>query len=133
MGRSMQFVFGLVLLLLIVVIFLFVENVPPESHTKTVMIAIMYQRIPAYIAVHHQLPNSLADLPIIPQHGEDVKDGWGRDIRFAKDSDGVMTLISFGSDGMPGGNGRDADIVRKFRFSADLIKQGKAGTPEVLP
>lgn len=65
-----------------------------------------------YVWQHHSVPQSLGDLGRAMDRG--CVDGWGRQIIYQHDGDNV-TLTSYGKDGLPGGTGKDADIVQKFR------------------
>ena len=47
-----------------------------------------------------------------PYVQEEPKDPWGRDYHYSVDASGV-SITSLGKDGKPGGEGVDADIVRK--------------------
>jgi hypothetical protein len=40
-----------------------------------------------------------------------IKDSWGHLIRYGVDSNGMVTLSSYGKDNKPGGTGDDADMV----------------------
>lgn len=40
-----------------------------------------------------------------------LKDGWGHPIAYAVDESGAYSLVSYGADGQPGGEGDDADIA----------------------
>ncbi len=74
-------------------------------------------RILDYAHEHNQLPRALAALPPLPQKpGTDhhFEDGWGRRILYEVDAAGQVTLKSLGRDGLPGGEGHDADIIMQF-------------------
>jgi hypothetical protein len=45
----------------------------------------------------------------LPNYG--MKDCWGNPIRYSVDSNGMVTLSSYGKDNKPGGTGSDADYV----------------------
>lgn len=74
-----------------------------------------FERIRAYTKKHRQNPPSLTALPAADGEFDKAVDGWDRDFQYAADRDGVITLTSFGADGQPGGEGRDADIIMRYR------------------
>jgi hypothetical protein len=45
-----------------------------------------------------------------------VTDGWGRTLSYQTNTTGIVTLESLGRDGILGGSGADADIIRSFRI-----------------
>lgn len=63
---------------------------------------------------HRQAPPNLAVLPEWEGFNTTC-DGWGHDIQYSVDKEGIVTLTSFGADGKPGGTGQDADIVMRYR------------------
>jgi len=72
------------------------------------------QRIQKYMKLHRQVPPNLAAVPEEEDRHKAI-DGWGHALQYSVDSDGVITLTSYGADGKPGGDGRDADIIRRYR------------------
>ncbi|MGA2255740.1 MAG: type II secretion system protein GspG [Thermoguttaceae bacterium] len=60
-------------------------------------------------------PASLSVLPVDEGPYGKAVDGCGHDLQYSVDHDGVITLTSFGADGKPGGDGRDADIIMRYR------------------
>jgi len=87
--------------------------VTPEEMTHT---AIMesFVRIDLYAKQRGQLPPTLAELPQRAGYANLRTDGWGRPLQYHLDRDGVITLISLGRDGKPGGTGADADISESY-------------------
>jgi hypothetical protein len=69
-------------------------------------------RIQTYMEKHRQAPPTLSDLSR-DGSSETPVDGWGHEIQYSVDRDGVITLTSFGADGKP--DGRDADVVESYR------------------
>jgi hypothetical protein len=73
------------------------------------------ERIQAYMKQHRRVPPSLTALPAVEGDADKAEDGWGHEIQYSVDHDGVITLTSFGVDGKPGGDGQDADIIMRYR------------------
>ena len=76
-------------------------------------------RILEYARTQGELPadlSALARLPVKPEyeHWRKPEDCWRRKIIYEVDASGRITLKSFGKDGVPGGSGRNADIVLSF-------------------
>jgi hypothetical protein len=90
----------------------FVTQVPPRSSTYGT-IWVMKQRILRYAKAHNALPESVDNLPKIPDKIDGVQDAWGRKI-IMEFSDGKATLTSLGRDGKPGGKGDNADMSGVF-------------------
>ena len=92
------------------------------SSPKSVTSASMYmikRRILKYVNIYNALPKELSDLPFIGGFSNRIKDGWGREIIFEIDYDDLaygdlVSLISYGKDGIEGGDRDDADIVGIF-------------------
>jgi hypothetical protein len=61
----------------------------------------------------------LTALKQIPGYDNEVLDGWGRLIEYRKDVKGLVTLVSLGRDGIPGGTGEDTDLVHPFRSKGE--------------
>jgi hypothetical protein len=90
------------------------STIPPRAATmNTIMVTA--ERIQEYMKSHRQAPPSLSDLPVDSDAPNTVVDGWGHDLQYSVDREGIITLTSFGADGKPGGEGRDADIVVRYR------------------
>ncbi len=92
------------------------------SSPKSVTSASMYmikRRILKYVNIYDTFPGELSNLPVIGGFSNRIKDGWGREIIFEIDYDDLaygdlVSLISYGKDGIEGGDGDDADIVGIF-------------------
>ena len=96
---------------------LLVDTVPPRSLTHAHM-HMMKRRILRYAGTHDALPTSIEQLPRIDGFANEVTDGWGRAILW-QIKDGEFTLISYGRDGMAGGDGEDADMIAVFRVKTE--------------
>lgn len=88
------------------------ERGTPRELTNATMNTIKH-RILRYARKNDCLPDSPEQLPVIENRDKNVKDGWGRPIRWTVEADKV-TLISYGRDGKPGGEEEDADMVGVF-------------------
>jgi hypothetical protein len=106
----------IIVIALAVVVFAFVEEVPPTALTRTCM-TVTEGRIHDYAATHHHLPSKLSDLPRLADNRNDsIIDGWGNAIQYEVDGQSV-TLLGLGKDGLPGGDGQNADIKSIFIVS----------------
>ncbi len=105
---------GLAALVCVVFALSNIDPIPPRSVTATRMHA-MKRRVLQYAKAHDELPKSLATLPKMEGYDSSLKDGWKRDILFRVADSTVVSLRSLGRDGVIGGSGEDADIVRSFR------------------
>ena len=90
-----------------------VETVPPRSLTATRM-HMVKRRILRYAREHNRLPPDLSVLPQIEGYDNSIHDAWGNTLIYEVDAEGMVTLKSFGKDGIAGGTGNDKDIVRSF-------------------
>lgn len=86
----------------------------PEEITNTAIVETAY-RIHLYARAHGTLPTTLDELPERANHANSTTDGWGRELHFGFDSDGVITLQSLGRDGRLGGTGANRDTTRSLR------------------
>ena len=84
-----------------------------DTMTRTRM-WVVKRRILAYAHQNNRLPASLAEIPVMPGYDNSIEDGWGRALHYEVSGNGTVTLSSLGRDGLPGGEGDDADIVVKF-------------------
>jgi hypothetical protein len=84
-------------------------------------------RIRDYAAEHHRLPARLSDLPKLenPNRDGSCRDGWGRELIYAPQSDGSVVLSSLGKNGRLGGKGA---MVR--RFTVEDAKASSVTRPE---
>jgi hypothetical protein len=119
MKRIISIGIGLILFLFLMTIVLplaFPGRVPPTEITRSRM-AFDRQRILEYARDHNQLPPDLSALPRLalkPEADHYFEDGWHRRITYEVDPSGMVTLISLGKDGVPGGSGDNADILFSF-------------------
>ncbi len=92
----------------------FADRIPPRDETVTSM-ELTAIRIGMYMRQNASLPKSLAVIPEREGYYNRTTDGWSRPLIYRHDDDG-FSLTSLGRDGVPGGNGEDADVVRKFHL-----------------
>lgn len=95
---------------------LFPGRVPAPEITRHRM-AFDRFRILEYAREHGQLPPALDALPRLalkPEADHYLEDGWNRKLIYQPDASGMVTLKSFGKDGVLGGADDAADIVFKF-------------------
>ena len=91
-------------------------RIPPRSVTSAVMHTLK-RRILRYARVHDRLPAELKDVPWMPFNlgGIRLVDGWGNPIVYLVDPKScTVTLISYGRDGKPGGQGENHDTEAVF-------------------
>jgi hypothetical protein len=91
----------------------FVDRIPPRALTATRM-QVLKRRVLQYAHTHGELPSSLAVLPKMEGYDSSIRDGWKRDIIFEVSASSGVSFRSSGRDGIVGGSGEDADIVRSF-------------------
>ena len=87
--------------------------ITPREMTLT-SITETFVRIDLYAKQNGQLPATLAVLPEREGYANRIVDGWGRPLQYHLEEDGVITLVSLGRDGKPGGPGEDADISESY-------------------
>jgi len=61
----------------------------------------------------------LSDLSETKNRDNSTTDGWDRDIKYEVTGTTIVTLSSFGADGLPGGTGLNLDIISAFDISKD--------------
>lgn len=93
-------------------------KLPPETLTRAAVDETMV-RIHLYMVEHREYPPDLTVLPEREGYCNQINDAWGRRLLYSVDEDSVITLSSLGRDGKPGGEGSDADIVRRHRTRND--------------
>ena len=74
-----------------------------------------FVRIHMYMKEHGQPPPNLAFLPVRKGYMNRTTDGWGRELQYAVNLEGIISLTSLGADGRVGGDGPSADIVGRYR------------------
>ena len=99
---------------IVLVCYSLIDFIPPRDMTATRMHGVRY-RVQTYAVLHDKLPESIEGLPERPGYDSSHLDGWRRTIQYQTRPDGIVTLTSLGHDGMPGGSGDDADIIRSYR------------------
>ena len=120
-------VFASIIVAVLLFEFVFVEKIPPDALTRTRMCGIEY-RIRDYYAKERRLPENLSVLPELRDDNRDysLADGWGRPIQYTIEGR-TVSLLSWGKDGRPGGNGQDADITVTFTVSEESEEGGRNG------
>ena len=108
----------LVLLIIGLVVFLFIDKIPPDALTRTNMVGIE-QRIRKYVEDNGKLPLSLSQLQKRPGYDNSIKDGWGNTIIYYYKGSTVF-LVSYGKDGKIGGEDENADISVHFTLKTRL-------------
>jgi len=93
--------------------FSFLDRIPPRALTATRM-HVLKRRVLQFARTQGELPKSLAALPVMEGYDSSFRDGWKKDIIFEVSTSGVVTFRSLGRDGIVGGSGEDADIIRSF-------------------
>lgn len=91
-----------------------VDRIPPSAMSLSAIDETIV-RMQLYMREHGQPPPSLAVLPVREGHCNRTTDGWGHEILYSVDEEGIITLTSLGADGKSGGEGDNADIVRRWR------------------
>ncbi len=108
--------FGLAIFLLLIVgiIFLLIDIVPPESQTCGAM-NLCKRRIMRYAQKNGKLPESLKGLDIIEGFSNSIEDGWGVMLDYTFD-DKAVKLTSIGKDRKLGGKSDDTDLTGEFFY-----------------
>jgi len=91
-----------------------VHFITPVESTVSAITA-NFVRIGLFAEKHKKMPVSLEELPNREGYDERITDGWNRPLKYVIDSNGIVTITSFGRDGKPGGVGEDADISKSYR------------------
>jgi hypothetical protein len=81
-------------------------------------------RIGMYVNSNGKPPPDLSVLPARPGYVNRTTDGWNRPLVYRVDAD-AFSLTSLGRDGVVGGSGEDADVVRKYRVLDGRVTQVK--------
>ena len=84
----------------------------PDSSTTTAMY-VLKRRILHYAKANNTLPTSLDELPELEGFNNRNTDGWGLKINMQIDGTEV-SLISYGKDNEPGGEGANLDLIAIF-------------------
>jgi type II secretory pathway pseudopilin PulG len=115
---------GLIVILSLLALSVLLHFILPRSKITPTQVTrhrmeFLQSRILEYARTQGELPadlSALARLPVKPEyeHWKKPEDCWRRKIIYEVDASGRITLKSFGKDGVPGGSGRNADIVLSF-------------------
>jgi hypothetical protein len=100
------------------------EIIPPRNLTITGIGSTRY-RIVEYYKTHNKIPDTLTQLPLLPDRNCSIKDGWDREIGYNHNEKNVITIWSLGKDGLPGGDNEDTDIIESFK-----LYEGMSGNDE---
>jgi hypothetical protein len=90
-----------------------VDVIPPASLTYGAM-HMCKRRIQRYAIDHNALPSTLSETKEIQGYDNSINDAWGFPITYGVDTNGLVTLISFGKDNKPGGTGDNTDMVGAY-------------------
>lgn len=88
-------------------------EIPPAALTESALTETLV-RIDMFAASHGRVPSSLGELADRHGFANRTVDGWGNPLLYAVDEEGVLTLVSLGSDGVPGGERLAADVERRL-------------------
>jgi hypothetical protein len=91
-----------------------VTVISPKETTLTAMSETRV-RMHLYMLAQRDYPADLQALPVREGYANRVTDGWGRELIYAVDDAGIISLKSLGRDGKAGGKGDDADIIKRYR------------------
>ncbi len=72
-------------------------------------------RIKGYVHEHRELPRELNVLAAEDNAVRQAKDAWNRPLDYSIVGPNSFVLISYGADGVPGGEGDGRDIVCTYR------------------
>ncbi len=98
-----------------------------ETKAKSDIKAIK-EAITSYRTVHNVLPDSLDQLTqpdpknfneTYIEEGNELTDPWGNAYVYQRESNSKFTIICYGADGIPGGEGEDADFDDKTMNKKD--------------
>lgn len=98
-----------------------VTRISPRNMTVSAMGETSY-RIKMYVDLHGSLPSDFSILPVRSGYMNKTTDYWGRTLTYAP-TESRFTLTSLGRDGRDGGNGDDADIVRRYRVEKGDVSE----------
>ncbi len=92
-----------------------VDRIPRRALTDTA-IGETKVRIAMYLQSEGSLPAGIQALPTRQGYANRTADGWGRPLFYTIEENG-FALTSLGKDGVPGGAGEDADVIRHFQIA----------------
>jgi type II secretion system (T2SS) protein G len=90
----------------------YLDSLPPENHTSTAMYPLK-KRILRFANTHDRPPHALSELPPLEGFTNRTTDVWGNEIKYIVDGT-TITLLSYGKDQRPGGNGDARDVIGIF-------------------
>lgn len=91
-----------------------VRFTPPSGLlTKNRMLSTLHS-IQDYMKNQRQAPPNLSVIRFEDTLKPTI-DEWDHPLQYSVDQNGVITLTSLGADGKPGGEGRDKDIIKRYR------------------
>ncbi|HEY2827983.1 MAG TPA: type II secretion system protein GspG [Pirellulales bacterium] len=93
---------------------LFASKGAAKEQTVSV-ISEVATRIKTYVQTHRELPSALDSLAVQGGSPPRAIDGWSRPLDYSVVGPKTFVLISYGADGVPGGNGEGSDIVCKYQ------------------
>ena len=87
--------------------------IPPAADTEA-RIVRAHHALNAFGSRHGRPPKSLEELEATGFLPSPARDGWGRPLIYSSGKEMPVRLGSFGADGLPGGDGDDADQFHEF-------------------
>jgi hypothetical protein len=87
--------------------------ITPVEMTKTAIMET-FVRMNMFAKNNKTIPKSLNILPKRKGYANRITDGWNRPLIYSISQDDILTLTSLGKDGLPGGVGENADIVKSY-------------------
>lgn len=100
------------LIVVCIIIFSFEINIITVHEETNSSMGETFTRIRFFLKETGRLPANLRELPLREGFVNSIVDGWGRELIYTIESDGSVSLKSYGQDGKIGGTGDNADIVR---------------------
>lgn len=109
---------ALTFMLLIVSSYSMIDVISPEDMTRTA-IGETFARIEIYARKNNKLPARLTSLPERPGYMNKITDAWDAPLIYIHDDKtGIVTLMSYGADGVKGGNYKNTDIFASYKWKA---------------
>lgn len=100
------------------VIIMLIDIIPPRSLTHGAM-HMSKRRILRYAHQNNKLPENIDILPEISEYSNRIKDAWNRKLIYNINQDNTITLISYGRDGIQGGDGDSKDMIGIFSYKKE--------------
>ncbi len=111
---NLKYLCGIVILVFVcVVVYAFTDTIPDQDKTISSM-GETFVRIDLFMKEHKRVPNNLNKLPTRENYANSTIDAWGQQLKYKKNSQGVLSLTSYGKDKMPGGEGDNEDLIMKY-------------------